>query len=77
MILYAKRKINRDINYNLLDLLVTMYIEIEDLKQPIIATNKPYSIAQLITFSLKILKSTRNFEDSMKTWNARPDINIF
>ena len=49
----------RDMQYNLLDPLVTMYNEVEDLEQLGIAADNPYSVTQLIKFALQIIKNTR------------------
>ena len=62
----------REMLYDLLDPLVTLFSEIEDLEQLGIAANNPYTAYQLITFSLQIIKNTRDFEDGMKTWHVRP-----
>ena len=64
----------RDMQYELLDPLVTMYDSIEDLEQLGIAANNPYAPAQLITFALHILKNTRDFEDGLRAWHKRPAV---
>ena len=55
-----KQKI-RDIQYNLFDLLVTMYNVVEELKQLGITAAKSYSAAQIIAFALHVIRNTRNF----------------
>ena len=60
--------------YNLIDLLVTMYAKVEELQQLGIAAGNPYLNKHIIKFVLRVIWNTRNFEEGMKYWHKRTRI---
>ena len=57
--------------YNLIDLLVTIYAEVEELEQLGIVARNPYSTTHIITFTLQVIRNICNFEEGMKSWHTR------
>ena len=57
----------RDIQYNNLDLLVTMYAEVKEQERLGIAAGNPYSTTQIITFAVHEIWNTCDFEEGMKS----------
>jgi len=58
--------------YDLMDLLVTVYDEIEEFEHLIHATIHLYSISQLMNYGLIFIKNTNNFETGIYTLIMRP-----
>jgi len=64
----------RDMAYNLMDPLVTIYDKIEELKHLGVTVVNPYSQSQIVSYRLTIIKNTNNFETGICTWIIRPAI---
>ena len=62
----------REMAYELMEPLVTIYDEIEELEHLGVAAVNPYSQSQIVNYGLTIIKNTNNFETGIYTWIARP-----
>ena len=62
----------RTMQYNLLDPLVKVFDNVEELHHLGHAAQDPYFEAQLIKFSLQIIKNTHDFETGILTWIKLP-----
>ena len=56
----------REMVYNLMELLVTIYDEIEELEHLGVAAVDPYSISQIMSHGLTIIKNTNNFKTGIR-----------
>jgi len=52
--------------------LVAIYNEIEELEHIGHTVVKPYLMSQLMSYGLKIIKNTNDFETGILTWTMRP-----
>ena len=57
----------REMAYDLMGLLFTIYDRIEELEHLGHATVNPYSISQLVNYGLTIIKNTNNFKTGIRT----------
>ena len=61
----------RDMNYVIHDPIVTIFCEIEDLRDLAIAAQNPYTPAQLVNFAIKIIRKLTDFEDDLCWWDTK------
>ena len=60
-----------EMTYTLMDLLVTIYNEIEELEHLGVAAINPYSQSHIVSYELVIIKNTNDFETGIRTWITR------
>ena len=64
----------REMAYDLMEPLVTIYDKIEELEHLKIAAVHLYPQSQIVSYGLTIIKNTNNFETGIRTWIIRPAI---
>ena len=62
----------REVVFKPEDLLVTIYNAVKDLDQLTITAFAQYTLAQLIKFTLEVIKNTGGFEEGLKAWYIPP-----
>ena len=60
-----------EMNYVIHDPIVTIFCEIEDLRDLTVAAQKLYTAYQLISFAIKIIWKPTDFEDAFRRWDIK------
>ena len=63
----------RDMHYMIHDPIVSIFNEIEDLRDLAVAARNPYTETQLIFFTLEIIRKSTEFEDALTKWEVKLD----
>ena len=61
----------RDMNYIIHDPIITIFCEIEDLRDLAVAAQNPYAPAQLMSFVIEIIRKLTDFEDALRRWDTK------
>ena len=61
-----------EISYDLQNPITDVFEPIQELKQLVIAGNRPYTQAQIVDFGVTVISNTHDFESALINWHSLP-----